>query len=121
LQSDLGFLGRAIKKLRTSNRLLVSSSLVLLQPVSTRPEEIKQDAEKQLVDLIVRVAATDQTALSQLYDITSSTLFGLILRIVRQPEAAEEVTLEVRHRQQRVERLSDRCVSRRFVLDGRHA
>jgi len=70
LQSDLGFLGRAIKKLRTSNRLLVSSSLVLLQPVSTRPEEIKQDAEKQLVDLIVRVAATDQTALSQLYDIT---------------------------------------------------
>src|SRR5262249_43585198 len=57
--------------------------------------ELRQEGEKQLADLIIRVAATDQTALSQLYDITSSTLFGLILRIVRQPEVAEEVTLDV--------------------------
>jgi RNA polymerase sigma-70 factor (ECF subfamily) len=67
----------------------------MVQLVSTRPEEIRQEGEKELADLMVRIAAADQAALSRLYDITSSTLFGLILRIVRQPEAAEEVTVDV--------------------------
>lgn len=45
--------------------------------------------EPLLVDVIRRVASADQTALGELYDATSPTVFGLVMRIVRDYSAAE--------------------------------
>lgn len=51
--------------------------------------------EPWLAELIRRVANADQGGLSDLYDATSSAVFGLIRRIVDDVSAAEEVTLDV--------------------------
>ena len=45
--------------------------------------------------LIMRVAAGDQSALTDLYDTTSRLVFGLILRVVGDRSTAEEVLLDV--------------------------
>jgi RNA polymerase sigma-70 factor (ECF subfamily) len=45
--------------------------------------------------LLKDVAAGDQVALGALYDATSRRVFGLALRILRDRDAAEEVTLDV--------------------------
>lgn len=44
---------------------------------------------------IAAVARGDQAALSRLYDDTSGLVYGLVLRILRDDGAAEEVTLDV--------------------------
>jgi RNA polymerase sigma-70 factor (ECF subfamily) len=46
-------------------------------------------------DLICGVAAGDQQALAALYDATSRTVYGLLLRILSDASAAEEVLLDV--------------------------
>ena len=46
-------------------------------------------------DLIARIARGDQSAFSQFYDAHAGLAFGLIRRIVRDKEAAEEVLQEV--------------------------
>ena len=51
--------------------------------------------EPSLQDVIRRVAAADQGALSELYDATSPAVFGLVRRIVEDFSVAEEVTLDV--------------------------
>lgn len=45
--------------------------------------------------LIERIREGDQAALGELYDRTSALVHGLCLRILRDPSAAEEVTLDV--------------------------
>jgi RNA polymerase sigma-70 factor (ECF subfamily) len=45
--------------------------------------------------LIERIREGDQGALGELYDRTSALVHGLCLRILREPSAAEEVTLDV--------------------------
>lgn len=45
--------------------------------------------------LLRRVVEGDERAFAQLYDATSSTLYGLVLRLVRSPELAAEVVQEV--------------------------
>jgi RNA polymerase sigma-70 factor, ECF subfamily len=45
--------------------------------------------------LLRRIAGGDEAALGELYDRTSSRVFGLALQIVRDRGAAEEVTLDV--------------------------
>lgn len=45
--------------------------------------------------LIERIALEDQTALAELYDQTSSVVFGVTLRILRDRSSAEEATLDV--------------------------
>lgn len=47
-----------------------------------------------LSDLLRRSARGDQQAFAQLYDATSSRMFGLALRVVRDPAQAEEVAQE---------------------------
>lgn len=47
-----------------------------------------------LVDLLKRCARGDQRAFAQLYDATASRVFGLAVRVVRDPAQAEEVTQE---------------------------
>lgn len=44
---------------------------------------------------MVAVAAGDQVAFARLYDELSSTVFGVVRRVVRDPAQAEEVTQEV--------------------------
>jgi RNA polymerase sigma-70 factor (ECF subfamily) len=48
-----------------------------------------------LADLLRRSARGDEAAFAELYDATSRRLFGLVLRIVRDPAMSEEVTQEV--------------------------
>lgn len=51
--------------------------------------------DQGLMALIGRMAKGDQTALSALYDETSSLVYGLALRILRDQFAAEEVAIDV--------------------------
>ena len=63
-------------------------------PVMTAdPTKLVQ--EQEWAHLIALTAAGDQTALATLYDRTSPQVFGLILKILNNREAAEEVTLDV--------------------------
>eukprot|EP01041_Mallomonas_annulata_P016926 gene16926-35108_t len=50
--------------------------------------------DSELMDLLDRVAAQDDSALKSLYDRTASQLFGLALRVVRNRDAAEDVLQE---------------------------
>ena len=45
--------------------------------------------------LIARIAAGDRDAFSRFYDLLAPTAFGLIRRVLRDPEAAAEVLQEV--------------------------
>lgn len=47
-----------------------------------------------LEELLARCARGDQDAFARLYDATSARLYGLALRVVRNPAHAEEVTQE---------------------------
>jgi RNA polymerase sigma-70 factor (ECF subfamily) len=51
--------------------------------------------EQSWIALIRRIAKADSAALGELYDATNRLVFGLVLRIVRDPGAAEEVTIDV--------------------------
>lgn len=50
--------------------------------------------DTELMDLLDRIAAQDDSALKSLYDRTASQLFGLALRVVRNRDAAEDVLQE---------------------------
>jgi RNA polymerase sigma-70 factor, ECF subfamily len=49
----------------------------------------------ECAELIGRIAEGDQEALTRLYDLTNRRVFGLTLRILTDPTAAEEVVLDV--------------------------
>lgn len=53
---------------------------------------IPTSAEDQarLAALLLRIARGDQRALAELYDLTSPILYGLLLRMLRAPERAQE-------------------------------
>ena len=51
----------------------------------------RQDIE----DMILRVALQDRSAFEALYSATSAKLFGIILRVLKDRAAAEEVLQEV--------------------------
>ena len=53
------------------------------------------DAHRPAADLIARMARGDETAFSHFYDAYAELAFGLIRRILREKEAAEEVLQEV--------------------------
>ncbi|TMH09008.1 MAG: RNA polymerase subunit sigma-70 [Betaproteobacteria bacterium] len=48
----------------------------------------------RLTDLLARAAVSDQQAFAELYRLTSSHLYAVALRILREPAAAEEVLQE---------------------------
>lgn len=52
-------------------------------------------AKDHAAELLVRVAAGDQTAFAQLYDLLSARVFGLILRVLVNRSQSEEVLQEV--------------------------
>lgn len=49
----------------------------------------------QLAGLMTRTAAGDSDAFAALYDALSATVYGVVLRVLRNPAHAEEVTQEV--------------------------
>lgn len=51
--------------------------------------------EREWPDLIAKTARGDQEAFSRLYDQSSPQIYGLILRVVNEPQIAEEVTMDV--------------------------
>lgn len=65
--------------------------------MSSPPNHLATNASAGLrqADLIAAAAAGDQQALAALYDATSRTVYGLLLRILSDPSAAEEVLLDV--------------------------
>ena len=54
-----------------------------------------QIARESLLEIMARVARSDRTALEELYQLTSSKLFGVCLRICGDRSAAEDVLQEV--------------------------
>ncbi|MGI8578616.1 MAG: sigma-70 family RNA polymerase sigma factor [Nocardioidaceae bacterium] len=50
---------------------------------------------EELAALMARVATGDQLAFATLYDATARSVFGIVLRVLRNPAHAEEVTQEV--------------------------
>jgi RNA polymerase sigma-70 factor (ECF subfamily) len=52
-------------------------------------------SSSELADLLRRSARGDEDAFATLYDATSRRIYGLVLRIVRDPAMSEEVTQEV--------------------------
>jgi RNA polymerase sigma-70 factor (ECF subfamily) len=48
-----------------------------------------------LVDLVARSARGQEDALAALYDATSARIYGVVLRVLRSPDLAAEVTQEV--------------------------
>lgn len=50
---------------------------------------------QELSGLIARTAQGDEDALGTLYDYTSAQLYGLAIRVLGDPQAAEEVVLDV--------------------------
>lgn len=53
------------------------------------------DARRESTDLITRIARGDESAFSQFYDAHVGLAFGVIRRILREKEAAEDVLQEV--------------------------
>ena len=59
------------------------------------PERLPTDSESRQAELIRGVAEGDEQALASLYDATSRTVYGLLLRVLSDPSSAEEVLLDV--------------------------
>ena len=51
--------------------------------------------DQEMIELVGQVAQGDQAALATLYDTTNRLVFGLILRVLGETSAAEEVLLDV--------------------------
>ncbi|WP_310962728.1 ECF RNA polymerase sigma factor SigK [Nocardioides terrisoli] len=67
-----------------------------LRPVpSGDPSPEGKATPTPLADLLVRSARGDESAFATLYDATAARAHGLVLRVVRDPAQAEEVTQEV--------------------------
>ncbi|MBA3916694.1 MAG: hypothetical protein H0X25_23170, partial [Acidobacteriales bacterium] len=47
------------------------------------------------VQLVLRIAARDEAALSEFYDATSNLVYGVVKKILNNPSVAEEVTIDV--------------------------
>jgi RNA polymerase sigma-70 factor (ECF subfamily) len=54
-----------------------------------------QSRSAELAELLARVAGGEQAAFARFYDLTSRTVFGIILSVLRDRAQAEEVTQEV--------------------------
>ncbi|MFI6522783.1 sigma-70 family RNA polymerase sigma factor [Spirillospora sp. NPDC050679] len=67
------------------------------QPRTARPRHRAKGSERpdDLTSLLARVARGDEAAFETVYDQVSGPVYGLVLRILRDPAQAEEVAQEV--------------------------
>jgi RNA polymerase sigma-70 factor (ECF subfamily) len=63
-------------------------------PPDPSPDDAALERD-QLAELLRRSARGDEDAFARLYDATSARVHGLVLRVIRNPSLAEEVTQEV--------------------------
>lgn len=64
-----------------------------LKAVGARAEPLSEAAV--LADLLTRSGRGDQAAFGQLYDRVAGLVHGIVLKVVRDPSQAEEITQEV--------------------------
>jgi RNA polymerase sigma-70 factor, ECF subfamily len=64
------------------------------QPVGATSPEVAPTGAPDLVELLKACGRGDEAAFARLYDATSSRVFGLAVRVVRDPAQAEEVAQE---------------------------
>ena len=79
---------------KAQRHVFAVGSVQTVSPMSAGSALDWPENERVASSLIVRVAAGDERALAQLYDATSRMVYGLCLRIVKDPSAAEDITLE---------------------------
>ncbi len=65
-----------------------------LRPVPSGDEPPEETGSDPWAGLLARSARGDESAFAELYDATAPRLYGLVLRVVRDPAQAEEVTQE---------------------------
>ena len=63
-------------------------------PVTTQPSAKKGSIDAELTDLIALCALADRQALARLYQTTSAQLFGVLLRILKRTDWAEDALQE---------------------------
>jgi len=63
-------------------------------PARARLSAVPERAEERPDDLLRLVARGDETAFGRLYDAMAARVYGLILRVIRDPAQAEEVSQE---------------------------
>lgn len=88
-----------LRSARHENVLVVDSSPPVGSGVPPRPadgtEWVPDLQSAHLVGLISQAARGDHLAFAELYDLTVGRVYGTVLKVVRSPDHAEEVTQEV--------------------------
>ena len=67
----------------------------VLRVMRARPVDISADLNDPTGDLLRRAGRGDQSAFAELYDALSPLVYGVVLKVVRDPSQAEEVAQEV--------------------------
>ena len=67
----------------------------VLRSIRVRPAEADVDLDDPLGSLLRRAGRGDQAAFGELYDALSPLVYGVVLKVVRDPSHAEEVSQEV--------------------------
>jgi RNA polymerase sigma-70 factor (ECF subfamily) len=82
----------------TTNTVTKTKLLTVLQKIVRKDKTAFKDSVdpyENFIPLISQIAGGDQAAFAQLYDTTSGLIYGLLLRILRDSETAEEVLVDV--------------------------
>jgi len=67
----------------------------VLRAMRARPADPVTDLNDPVGDLLRRAGRGDQSAFAELYDALSPLVYGVVLKVVRDPSQAEEVAQEV--------------------------
>ena len=67
----------------------------VLRAMRARPAEVATDPSDPIGELLRRAGRGDQVAFAGLYDALSPLVYGVVLKVVRDPSQAEEVSHEV--------------------------
>jgi len=67
----------------------------VLRAIRSRPVDADVDPSDLIGDLLRRAGRGDQAAFGELYDALSPLVYGVVLKVVRDPSHAEEVAQEV--------------------------
>ena len=67
----------------------------VLRAMRARPADVAADLDDPIGELLRRAGRGDQSAFGELYDALSPLVYGVVLKVVRDPSQAEEVAQEV--------------------------
>lgn len=71
------------------------SEVSFLRPDRRGDGDAAPTEDQVLVDLMARTARGDDAAFAKVYDILAGRVYGMVLRVLRDPSQSEEVTQEV--------------------------